>query len=167
MLIKLLIQIILGYVRIEVEGYYIERCINLCTNRKIFTWNLKRDSGVKLFLNIGINEFKKIKDIARRTSCKIKIKEKRGIPFLLYRYKKRKIFAIFLLIILIILFISSRYIWNIEISFQDNQVVENIETDLEKLGLKPGIAKNKIDTEKIINDIRLNRSDIAWIRNRY
>lgn len=167
MLIKLLIQIILGYVRIEVEGYYIERFINLCTNRKIFTWNLKRDSGVKLFLNIGINEFKKIKDIARRTSCKIKIKEKRGIPFLLYRYKKRKIFAIFLLIILIILFISSRYIWNIEISFQDNQVVENIGTDLEKLGLKPGIAKNKIDTEKIINDIRLNRSDIAWIRNRY
>ena len=167
MLIKLLIQIILGYVRIEVEGYYIERFINLCTNRKIFTWNLKRDSGVKLFLNIGINEFKKIKDIARRTSCKIKIKEKRGIPFLLYRYKKRKIFAIFLLIILIIFFISSRYIWNIEISFQDNQVVENIETDLEKLGLKPGIAKNKIDTEKIINDIRLNRSDIAWIRNRY
>ena len=61
MLIKLLIQIILGYVRIEVEGYYIERFINLCTNRKIFTWNLKRDSGVKLFLNIGINEFKKIK----------------------------------------------------------------------------------------------------------
>ncbi len=167
MLIKLLIQIILGYVRIEVEGYYIERFINLCTNRKIFTWNLKRDSGVKLFLNIGINEFKKIKDIARRTSCKIKIKEKRGMPFLLYRYKKRKIFAIFLLIILIILFISSRYIWNIEISFQDNQVVENIGTDLEKLGLKPGIAKNKIDTEKIINDIRLNRSDIAWIRNRY
>ena len=167
MLIKLLIQIILGYVRIEVEGYYIERFINLCTNRKIFTWNLKRDSGVKLFLNIGINEFKKIKDIARRTSCKIKIKEKRGIPFLLYRYKKRKIFAIFLLIILIILFISSRYIWNIEISFQDNQVVENIETDLEKLGLKQGIEKNKIDTEKIINDIRLNRSDIAWIRNRY
>ena len=167
MLIKLLIKIIFGYVRIEVEGYYIERFINLCTNRKIFTWNLKRDSGVKLFLNIGINDFKKISDIAKKTNCKVKIKEKRGVPFLLYRYKKRKIFAIFLLIILITLFISSRYIWNIEILFQDNQVVENIETDLEKLGLKPGIAKSKIDTEKIINNIRLNRNDIAWIRNRY
>ncbi len=167
MLIKLLIKIIFGYVRIEVEGYYIERFINLCTNRKIFTWNLKRDSGVKLFLNIGINDFKKISDIAKKTNCKVKIKEKRGVPFLLYRYKKRKIFAIFLLIILITLFISSRYIWNIEILFQDNQVVENIETDLEKLGLKPGIVKSKIDTEKIINNIRLNRNDIAWIRNRY
>ena len=57
MLIKLLIQIILGYVRIEVEGYYIERFINLCTNRKIFTWNLKRDSGVKLFLNYLLSFF--------------------------------------------------------------------------------------------------------------
>ena len=167
MFIKLLMKIILGYVRIEVEGYYIERFINLCTSRKILIWNLKRECGVKVLLNIGIKDFKKISDIAKRTKCKVRIKEKKGVPFLLYRYKKRKIFAVFLLIVLIILFISSRYIWNIEILFQDNQVIENLDKDLEILGLKPGIAKNKIDTDKIINDIRLNRSDVAWIRNRY
>ena len=167
MFIKLLLKIILGYVRIEVEGYYIERFINLCTNKKIFTWNLKRKNGVKLFPNIGINDFKKISDIAKKSKCKIKIKEKKGLPFLLHRYKKRKIFAILLLIVLILLFVSSRYVWNIEIIFQDNQFVENIEKDLENLGLKPGIPKNKIDSDKIINYIRLNRTDVAWIRNRY
>ena len=165
MLIKLLIQIILGYVRIEVEGYYIERFINLCTNRKIFTWNLKRDSGVKLFLNIGINEFKKISKIARKANCKIKIVRKRGVPFLLHRYKKRKIFAIFLLVISLLIFISSRYIWNIEVSVEDNLIIENIEYDLEKLGLKQGMLKKSIDSNKIINDLRLNRNDIAWVRN--
>ena len=80
MFIKLLIKILLGYVKIEVEGYYIERFINLCTNRKIFVWNLKRESGVKLFLNIGIKDFKKISDIVKRTKCKVRIKEKKGFP---------------------------------------------------------------------------------------
>ena len=163
MLIKLMLRIIFGYVRIQVEGYYIERFINICTNRKILIWNLKRKKGVQLFLNIGIKDFKKLSDISRRTNCKVRIINKKGLPFLLHRYKKRKIFAIFLLVILIMIFISSRYIWNIDIIVQDNQIIENIEEDLQKLGLKQGIKKNKIDKEKIINEIRLHRKDISWI----
>ena len=163
MLIKLILRMFLGYVRIQVEGYYIERFINICTNRKILIWNLKRKKGVQLFLNIGIKDFKKLADISRKTNCKVRIKNKKGLPFLLYRYKKRKIFAIFLLIILIMIFISSRYIWNVDIIVQDNQIIENIEEDLQKLGLKQGIKKNKIDKEKIINEIRLHRKDISWI----
>lgn len=163
MLIKLILRMIFGYLRIQVEGYYVERFINICTNRKILIWNLKRKKGVQLFLNIGIKDFKKLADISRKTNCKVRINNKKGLPFLLYRYKKRKIFAIFLLIILIMIFISSRYIWNVDIIVQDNQIIENIEEDLQKLGLKQGIKKNKIDKEKIINEIRLHRKDISWI----
>ena len=54
MLIGILLRLILGYVRIEVEGYYIERFINICKTKKILIWNLKREKGVKLYLNIGI-----------------------------------------------------------------------------------------------------------------
>lgn len=163
MLIKLILRMILGYVRIQVEGYYAERFINICTNRKLLIWNLKRKTVVELCLNIGIKDFKKISDIAKRTNCKVRIINKKGIPFLLYKYKKRKIFAIFLLIIVIMIFISSMYVWNIDIYIQDNESIENIQEDLQKLGLKQGIKKNEIDTDKIINDIRLNRNDIAWI----
>lgn len=163
MYIKLLLNLILGYVRIEVEGYYVERFINICTNRKILIWNLKRQKGVKLYLNIGINDFRKLIKIAKQTNCKIRIIRKRGIPFLLNRYKKRKIFAIFLIMIFIVILISSKYIWNIEINVEGNQEVENIMEDLEALGLKRGILKSEVQTDKIINEIRLKRHDIAWI----
>ena len=65
----------------------------------------------------------------------------------------------------LLIFISSRYIWNIEVSVEDNLIVENIENDLEKLGLKQGVLKKTIDSNRIINDLRLNRDDIAWVRN--
>ena len=163
MYIKLLIRLIVGYVRIEVEGYYIERFINICTNKKILIWNLKREKGVKLYLSIGINDFKKLSAIARKTNCKVKILRKRGVPFLLNRYKKRKLFAIFLILILALIFTSSRYVWNVDISIKDNLELENISEDIENLGITRGIPKNRIDTEKVINELRLQRDDIAWV----
>ncbi len=163
MYIAILLRLILGYVIVEVEGYYIERFINICQNKKILIWNIKREKGVKLFFNIGIKDFKKLKPIARKTNCKLKIRKKRGIPFFMHKYKKRKVFIIFLLIISIFIYTSSRYIWNIEINVEEKQVIENIEKDLYDLGLKKGILKNKIDTGKIINEIRLKRSDISWM----
>ena len=163
MYIGILLRLIFGYVRVEVEGYYIERFINICQNKKILIWNLKRQKGVKLYLNIGIKDFKKLKEIARKTNCKIKIKKKKGIPFILYRYKKRKIFAIFLIIIAFLIYTSSKYVWNIEVQVEDNMKIEQIEEDLADLGLRKGMLKSKIETDRLINELRLKRNDISWI----
>ena len=163
MFVKLLVRIFLGYVRIEVEGYYIERFINICTNNKILIWNLKREKGVKLYLNIGINDFKKISQVARKTNCKVRILRKRGIPFLLNRYKKRKIFVLFLILIVLSIFVSSKYVWSVKISVKDDLKLENIEEDIEALGITKGVKKDKIDTDKVINELRLKRDDIAWV----
>ena len=43
MFIAILLRLILGYVRVEVEGYYIERFINICQAKKIPIWNIKRE----------------------------------------------------------------------------------------------------------------------------
>ena len=163
MYIGIIIRLILGYVRVEIEGYYIERFINICQNRKILIWNLKREKGVKLYINVGIKDFKKLKEIARKTNCKMRIQKKRGIPFILHRYKKRKIFAIFLIIICLGIYTSSKYVWNVDVRVEDNLPVENIVEDLYDLGLKKGRLKSKIETSKIVNEIRLKRNDIAWI----
>ncbi len=163
MFVKLLVRILLGYVRIEVEGYYIERFINICTNNKILIWNLKREKGVKLYLNIGINDFKKISQVARKTNCKVRILRKRGIPFFLNRYKKRKIFVLFLILIVLSIFVSSKYVWSVKISVKDDLKLENIEEDIEALGITKGVKKDKIDTDKVINELRLKRDDIAWV----
>ncbi len=163
MYIGILIRLILGYVRIEVEGYFIERFINLCNNKKILIWNLKREKNVKMYLNIGISDFKKISRIAKKTRCRVKIKKKRGVPFLLNRYKKRKIFGVLLIALIAVIFISSMYIWNVDIKVKNDLKIDGIEENLEKLGLRKGINKSKIDTEYIINQLLLEREDISWI----
>ena len=163
MLIKLLTKYIVGYVRICVEGYYIERFINICTTNKILIWNLKRENGVKLYLNIGIKDFYEAIKIIKKLKCRVKIIKKRGIPFLLHKYKKRKIFFLSLLIIMMMLFVSTNYVWNIEIQIEDNKKLENIEQELNNAGLNIGMKKRNVNIEEIVNKVRLDRKDISWI----
>lgn len=163
MFLKILLNYIFGYVNISVEGYFIERFINICISKNVLLWNLKRKKSSFLYTNIGMRDFKKIKEIAKITKCRVKIQRKRGLPFLLNKYKKRKIFAISLAIILLLIFGTSNFIWNIEIV--GNNTIETLEImkDLNENGLKTGMIKQKVNTKEVINNIRLKRNDIAWI----
>jgi len=163
MLIKILFNYIIGYIRIAVEGYYIERFINICRNNKIAIWNLKRDKNVKLETNIGIRDLRNAVKIAKKTKCKIKILRKKGLPFIFNKYRKRKIFFAFLILIIAILGISSNFIWNIDIIVENQQQMDNLYTDVVNSGLVIGKPKAKMNTKEIINKVRLNRDDIAWM----
>lgn len=163
MFFKILLYYIFGYVNISVEGYFIERFINICISKNVLLWNLKRKKSSFLYANIGMRDFKKIKEIAKITKCRVKIQRKKGIPFLLNRYKKRKIFIASLIIILLIIFTTSNFVWNIEVRGNNTIEASEIMKDLNENGLRIGMIKQKINSKEIINNIRLKRNDIAWI----
>lgn len=163
MIIKILISYVIGYLGLTIEGYYIERFINMCRNNKIDIWHLKRKKEVELDFRVGIHDFKEICKIAKKTRCKVKINAKRGLPFLLHRYKKRKIFFILLLMVIFLTVLSSNFVWNVDIQEENGQELENIAKDIEEAGLKIGEWKTNIHTKEIINKIRLQRKDIAWM----
>ena len=163
MIIKILISYVIGYLGVTIEGYYIERFINMCISNKIVIWHLKRKKDVQLSFRIGIHDFKEIGKIAKKTRCKLKIDTKKGLPFLLHRYKKRKIFVVLLWLIIILMMLSSNFVWNVDIKEEKGQELENIAKDVEEAGLKLGEWKSKINTKEIINKIRLQRQDIAWM----
>lgn len=163
MFIKIFISYLIGYLNIVVEGYYIERFVNICTNNKLTIWKIKRKDNVKAIVNIRLKDFKEVIRIARKTKCRIKINGKKGIPFILHKYRKRKIFTTFLILIMILILFSSNFVWNIEIKEENGEKLENIMEDLEENGLKIGEWKSNINSKSIINNIRLKRQDIAWM----
>ena len=153
-----------GFVNIHVEGYFIERFINMCRIQKIYLWNIAKKNDIYLTVSIGLKDFKKIRKIAKKTKCKVGIDRKKGVPFFLHKYKKRKFFLAMFLIIILALFILSKFIWNIEIKITgDDLKEEEILTSLNENGLYIGENKSDIDIKEIVNNIRLARSDIAWI----
>ena len=152
-----------GYVNIVVEGYYIERFINICNSKKILLWNMKRDNSITLRTSIEAKDFKTLKQICKKTKCRVKIEGKKGLPFVLKKYKKRKVFLFLLCLIILAIFTLSKFIWNIEVQGNVNipkeEIIELVQTE----GLSIGKWKKDVDTKEIINKIRLERDDIAWV----
>ena len=163
MVVKVLFYYIAGYIRITVEGYFIERFINICTQKNILLWNTKTVGTTIMKTNISISDFRKLHVIAKKTKCRIKIKEKKGLPFFFERYKKRKILAILLVILIATMIIISNFVWNIQIECDGEINKDEIQAILEKNGLKIGALKEELDTSKIARSIRYEREDIAWV----
>ena len=70
MYFQILLNYIMGYITIEIEGYFIERFINICNSKNIFLWNIKKINSTIIRVNIGIHNFKKLKTISKKTKCK-------------------------------------------------------------------------------------------------
>lgn len=163
MYIKILLNYILGYLNIEIEGYFVEKFINTCIAKNIFLWNIKRTKSTLVHCNIGINNFRKVRKIAKNSKCRVKIENKKGLPFIFNKYKKRKIFFIFLFILTVSIISLSNFVWNIDVSGNVTISKEEIVKSLEQEGLKVGKLKGKINTKEIISKMRLERNDLAWI----
>lgn len=163
MFFKIIINYILGFVNITVEGFFVERFINNCINNKVFLWGIKRKSSTLMTSNVNIKDFKKIRNIARKTKCKVNINSKKGFPIILHRYRKRKLLLLISIPIILAILISSRFIWNIEVVGTENINTEEIIAQLADEGILIGKTKSSIDSKKVINNIRLKRNDISWM----
>ena len=163
MFFKILLYKLIGYIRINVEGFYIEKFINICRQNGIFLWGIKREKASIMHTNISIKDFKKIKRITKQINCRVHIERKKGLPFFLDRYKKRKIFVIGLIAILLIIFGTSNFVWNIEVVGNEKINKDELIQELKEQGLEIGTPKRKINKNEIINTIRLKRNDVSWV----
>ncbi|WP_341877121.1 sporulation protein YqfD [Defluviitalea saccharophila] len=150
-----------GYVTIEVSGFSVERFMNLASHKGIYLWDIQRNRA-KVQMKVSIAGFRLLKNCAKKTKCKVKIIEKKGWPFIAYRYRKRKVMGLGLLIFFSILYILSSFVWVIEIKGNQRIPTEELTKALREYGLKPGVWKNKIDPANIEGLLMSDFDDIAW-----
>mgnify|MGYP000869556892 FL=1 len=163
MLLVNIFNFIKGYVVILVEGYYLERFLNICSRRQIYLWDVKKLSKCTMRLKISINGFRLLRPIAYKTKCRVKILTKRGLPFVVYRYRKRKTFIVGILLFCALLWYMTSFIWVIEITGNENISTEEIMENLEQCGLKVGTYKAGLDTDNIQNEMMLRLNRLSWI----
>lgn len=161
-MLKKLIRWFQGYLLVVIKGYSPERFLNLCSNRKILIWNLKKtDLGYEF--NISLKGYLALRPIVRKTKTLPIIKKRFGFPFYLHRYKKRKVFFIGSLLAVILVYIMSLYIWDVEISGQYSHTQEAIVKFLQTNGVYAGKRKDKINCQELEETLRKAYTDIGWV----
>ncbi len=152
-----------GFVRVSVTGRFVERFLNVCMNRNIYVWNIKNRGSELLHVNMSIDGFKQMPSVAFKTKTKVKIISRHGLPFVLNKHKKRKVFLIAgTAAIMAFMFITS-FVWVIEVDGNEKVSDEIIITALENNGFKIGNLRYGNDISALQNKMMMDVEELSWI----
>lgn len=150
-----------GYVRIKVWGFSPERFMNLCGNRDILLWDIKKE-GDAYYMCISLQSFYKLRPIVKKTGTRVAVLHRCGLPFLIPFLYQRKIFIIGFLLTVVFWFVSSLYIWDIEVSGNYQITGDSFMTFLEQNDVRIGMRKEVLDIETMEKEIRRAFPQITW-----
>jgi len=150
-----------GYVRLRVTGFSAERFLNMAAYRGVYLWNVERTpEGV--FANVSIKGFKRLRGCSRKTKCQTKIIEKNGLPFIVHRYRKRKLLLGGILFFMLMLFTLSSFIWRVEIIGGEGISHETILVFLDEQGLRVGSFKHSINSRNLTHELLNHFDQLSW-----
>ena len=152
-----------GEVRVSVFCPYPERVINLCAENGIGFRGLKRKGEAETEMTVSPTGAKRLRELERRGYFSVKEKGRSGAPFFLMGLRQR--YALFLGLILAIgtVWTSSFYIWQIEVSGNEEIPTAVILAALRDEGIKPGISAFSVDNRMLENRLVLKLPKLAWI----
>jgi similar to stage IV sporulation protein len=151
-----------GYVKIRVEGYSPERFLNLCRHHQIYIWGLT-PCGNAYELYMSLKGFRKLRPIVRKTHTRVVLISRVGLPFFIYKYRKRKLFFLSFFLCMGLLYLYSSFIWDIHFEGNEKWTNETLLEFLETKNVAPHMPKSKVDCAQIVKDIRKEYDDIVWV----
>ncbi len=152
-----------GYVIILCEGYYLGKFINICIHRKISLYDIKSQNKYSMTLKVSAKEFKLLRPIVKKSKCKVKVLGKKGFPFFINRYKKRKSFIVGAFIFICAIYVMASFIWSVDVTGNKNISSQIILEKLALNGVNTGVLKFGIDPDKVAKQMILEVKELAWI----
>lgn len=161
-MLLILLRYIFGYVKAEVYGFAPERFMNLIIRNELVVWDVESTEKGYIF-HTGRKNLMKMKPYLQKTNMKLKILEKRGLPYFLQQNKKRAAFLVGFLVFCMMVYTLSLFIWEVKVTGEDKLVADNLLKVIEKQYVPLGTMKSKVDCAKLEEDLRQDFDEISWI----
>lgn len=151
-----------GYVRIRITGDGLERFFNLCSYRQIFPSNISCKDGVCI-CELLLKDYWMIRPLVKKTGIKVRLLDKCGLPFFIYRYRTRGALAAGLLLAVVFLYVMSLHIWSIDFEGNTYYSDEVLMDYLETIGIRNGMKSKGILCDDIERSLRIAFDGITWV----
>ena len=151
-----------GYVTFTAKGRFPERLLNLAAGRGINLWNPQPVAG-GITGAMSVSDYKRVRPLARRSKCVLRIEKKRGVPFFLRRCRGRAGIPVGAVLGALLIVFLSQFIWSLRIVGADNLSETKVRECLAENGISVGIYKGDIDVDKIERDTLMQLDDIRWL----
>ncbi len=150
-----------GYVCIKVWGFAPERFMNLCSNKGIVLWNIKKNGEI-YEMCVGLKNFWMLRPIVKKTGTRVAVLGRYGLPFLLPKLMQRKLFVAGLGFAIFFWIWSSFFVWDIEVDGNYQITDDMFQHFFKSQGVVVGIRKDSLNIEALEKEIRREFSQITW-----
>ncbi len=148
---------------IQVEGPGLERFLNRALAAGARLWNVRRKSRSCMTLEISAKDFLCRMPKARREArCRIRILERHGAPFVIARFRWRKLLVAGCLLFACGIFAASTRLWRVEVQGCYRVPEAVVYRALEQAGIEVGMSSAKIVNADVAKAVSAFDQRIAW-----
>ncbi len=158
-----IINFLTGYTLIRAEGVFAERAINILGENNIFIWGVRRLDPLTLTFFVSRKAASKVFSLSMPQNITLFREKEFGLPAFLSRYKARKALLICPAVVCLLLFLSTQFIWNVNVITDDPAEEALILAELKKLGVKRGALKKSVSQSEVKRQMILSDNSLLWI----
>ena len=158
-----LVNALRGSVRLEVEGAFPERFLNLCAQRGILFWNVEWMETTRLRLTVTRRGSRQAAALGERTLCTVTPAGRSGMPYFLARFKKRYAFWVGMGLSMAAVCVLSSFVLTIEVKGNTTVPTAQILTELRRQGLGIGTFGPGLDERTVGNKVLLQLPQLSWL----
>ncbi|MBE6813185.1 MAG: hypothetical protein E7523_09950 [Ruminococcaceae bacterium] len=162
MLSERLIRFVRGEVRFCVQGGFITQFTDVCRreNINLLHTKIKEDS---LTGSIMREDTEKLKTAAQKSGMQLQILKKRGLSFVVIRYRLRWGIPAGICLAFLLFGILSSVVWQVQITGCETLSEEYIRDYFDELGVRPGVFQRSIDIVHCRDRAMLDIKELLWV----
>ncbi len=152
---------VIGSVRFSVIGGSPERFFSLSARSGAYLWDIAGapDAGAC----VAARRYRYLRKNARRSGCRLRVRERHGLPFLLAGTRHHPGMWAGAAAFLAVLYVLSMQVWCIRIAGCETVPPAKIEAALAAGGLSQGVWRKNIAPEKLAQQILLQFPELRWM----
>ena len=162
MLIRGFWAYMLGFLVLMVRGEHPERFINMAVMRGVVLWDVSWVSPETLLVKVGAPSFRPLRHIARHTKVRVRIRVKRGLPFILQRLRRRWMLVGGAITFCLLLYSLSSLIWTVDVAGTKQLPADQVRQVAASAGLYPGNLRFLVNGKDVADHLMRELPGIAY-----
>ncbi len=156
-----LVRYLLGNVKFKAQGYKLSGLVNTRKNN-IHIWDIKNINGEFEGYTFAHN-YRKLAKLSKNLGIKVRVVEKRGLPFKIRPYRKRIGLLVGLGIFALFLIFTQFFVWSIQINGCDEKTKQYVLEEMRLENIKIGSFIPDMELENAREKILARSNNITWL----
>lgn len=152
-----------GYLRLELVGQQLEPVLQEVLRQGVPLYYL-RTKHQTATLGISLRDLRTLYLSCKSHRVKMRFIGKEGLPFLIRRWRRRKMFLLGVVLFLAILFVCRSLVWNVDVSGVDTEEQQAILQAAKSMGVTRGALLGPVrDVDRIQSELLRRVPSLMWV----